>query len=155
MFWVSKRFVTWRQNSARFAAERRKDQRHISGLVHDANAVEAALLRVPLSESRRRARPFGARGDGDSCRGGGGSSMGATETNGSSKSNAYVEPEPQEDPSFISLDQASKWVTPSMGFRSKSLYMHLRTIEVMLLFHHVKLALFLYQVPVVTQMLEP
>lgn len=98
----------WLQNAARFAAERRKDQRHISGLVHDANAVEAALLRKPLGESRRRARPVDPTGDSGSCQRGEGS-MGATiETNGSSKSNAYVEPEPREDPNFISLDQASK-----------------------------------------------
>lgn len=35
---------------------------------------------------------------------------GTVGTAGTSKSNAYVEPEPHEDPNFISLDQASKHV---------------------------------------------
>lgn len=95
---------------SRFDAERRQDQTHISGLVHDANAVEAALLRGPQNgHHRQRDKPVHPRGDSNSCRGGGGGAsvggvVGATK---STKSNAYVEPEPKGDPDFISLNQAS------------------------------------------------
>ena len=91
----------------RFDAERRQDQTHIAGLVHDANAVEAALRRGPQNGlHRQRDGPLlCARGEGNSV----GGSVATTAT-GSNKSNAYVESEPKEDPNFISLDQASTYV---------------------------------------------
>ncbi|CAM9419788.1 unnamed protein product [Scytosiphon promiscuus] len=82
----------------RFNAERRKDRAQISGLVHDATAVETALL-----HGGRRRRTC----DGDSGQGGGGSSTGRTAgSNTSTKSHAYVETsKPTQDPHNISLDQ--------------------------------------------------
>lgn len=93
--------LQWQHFAARFDAERRQDQTHIAGLVHDANAVEVALRRgLRNGHHHHRNRPVYARGDSDSA----GGSIGTT---ASSKSNAYVESEPKEDPNFISLDQAS------------------------------------------------
>ncbi|CAM9580872.1 unnamed protein product [Pylaiella littoralis] len=111
----------------RFNAERRKDQEHISGLVEDANTVEAALIRGSQNSEekswqtgngrpqRDRSVNVGGnsgpyRGEGDAGIAGGtnggrssiGGSIGTTPT----KSNAYVEPsETREDPNFISLNQ--------------------------------------------------
>lgn len=99
-------------HAARFNAERRKDRAQISGLVQDASAVEVAL-RNGITRRRRRS-------DNDSCHGGGGSSAGGTVgSSTSTASNAYVEPsEPKEDPNFISLEQARRWLDTgvSIGF---------------------------------------
>ncbi|CBJ33288.1 expressed unknown protein [Ectocarpus siliculosus] len=106
----------------RFTAERRQDQAHISGLVQDANAVEAALLKEqqPLQgrNSQGRDDPCAAASRGDNASSqGGGDAGGAVNTGGvegsvgvrrifSTKSNAYVETaEPKDDSKFISLDQ--------------------------------------------------
>ncbi|CAM9878089.1 unnamed protein product [Ectocarpus sp. 12 AP-2014] len=107
----------------RFTAERRQDQAHISGLMQDANAVEAALLKEqqPLqgrNNSLVRGDPCAAASRGDNASSeGGGDAGGALKTGGvdgsvgvrrifSTKSNAYMEPaEPKDDSNFISLDQ--------------------------------------------------
>ncbi|CAB1120038.1 unnamed protein product [Ectocarpus sp. CCAP 1310/34] len=110
----------------RFIAERRQDQAHISELVQDANAVEAALLKEqqPLqggNTSLARDDPCAAasRAYNAPSEGGGdaGGAAGAVDTGGvegsvgvrrilSTKSNAYMEPaDPKDDSNFISLDQ--------------------------------------------------
>ncbi|CAM9454376.1 unnamed protein product [Ectocarpus fasciculatus] len=119
------RHATSKKNLAylqkRFTAERRQDQAHISGLVHDANAVEAALLKEqkPLQGHNSQARydPRAVASRGDDLSGGGGEDGGAAGAGGvegsvgvrtifSTKSNAYMEPaEPKDDSNFISLDQ--------------------------------------------------
>lgn len=110
----------------RFSAERQQDQAHISGLVEDAQTVEAALIRGSRNNQEQNgngqhqghrsvdAGGNSSRGGGDDAGiaaglGGGGSSMGGSiGTSKSTMSNAYVEPsEAKEDPNFISLDQAS------------------------------------------------
>ncbi|CAM9967864.1 unnamed protein product [Ectocarpus sp. 4 AP-2014] len=119
--------ATSRENLAylqrRFTAERRQDQAHISGLVQDANAVEAALLKEqqPLqghNSSLARDDPCAEAFKGDNASSEGGGDAGGAVNNGgvegsvgvrrifSTKSNAYMEPaEPKDDSNFISLDQ--------------------------------------------------
>lgn len=113
---------TLNSSGTRFTAERRQDQAHISGLVQDANAVEAAVLKEQQpwqgrnSQARDDPCAVASRGDNASS-GGGGDAGGAVNTGGvegsvgvrrifSTKSNAYMEPaEPKDDSNFISLDQ--------------------------------------------------
>lgn len=113
---------TLTSSGTRFTAERRRDQAHISGLVHDANAVEVALLKEqqPLQGHNSQARddPHAVASKGGNASSEGGGDAGGTVNSGgvegsvggrtifSTKSNAYMEPaEPKDDSNFISLDQ--------------------------------------------------